>query len=129
MAKKVLTLDTPFRKGEKVVAMRDLEGVPAGSTGKVFMVNGLSTWIRYWVRFDDGHVVGQVDHSDLARPTQVDQWQRWQEEQAAAAAAPAPAEAEPAAVGAGGGGGGAASGIPEHLLERSRAAKARRLGG
>lgn len=128
--KKVLTLDTPFRTKEKVVVMRDLGAVPAGTPGRVSMVNGLSTWIRYWVRTEDGELVGQVDHSDLARPDQVDDWQRWQEEQRAAAEAPpAAAEAEPAAVGAGGGGGGASSGIPEHLLERSRAAKARKLGG
>jgi hypothetical protein len=128
MAKKLLDLDTPFRRGEKVVAMRDLWSVPTGSRGRVNMVNGLSTWIRYWVRFDDGTVLGQIDHNDLARPSQVEDWHRRQEEQAAAAAAPpAAAEAEPAAVSSGDGG--ASSGIPEHLLERSRAAKARKLGG
>lgn len=129
MAKKVLELDTPFRVGEKVVVMRDLGPVPAGSAAKVTLVNGFATWIRYWVRLADGHLVGQVDHNDLARPGQVDAWHRRQEEAAAAAAAPPTeaAEAEPAAVGAGGGGN--TSGIPEHLLERSRAAKARKLGG
>jgi hypothetical protein len=126
MAKKILELDTPFRVGEKVVAMRDLGPVPVGTRGKVTMVNGLSVWIRYWVRWEDGSAMGQVDHSDLARPSQVDDWQRHQEERARAAEAPpAPAE-EPAAVGAGGG---STSGVPEHLLERSKAAKARKLGG
>jgi hypothetical protein len=50
-------------------------------------------------------------------------------EQAAAATA-AGQEAPTAAVeSAAGGGGGAADLIPAHLLERSKAAKARRLGG
>ena len=132
MAKKVLDLDTPFRVGEKVTLMTDLDTVPAGTRGKVAIVNGFSAWIRYWVRFEDGQIVGQVDHNQLARPGQIEAWHRRQEAAAAAAAAPVEAEAEPAAVGAataGGGGGGAASGIPEHLLERSRAAKARKLGG
>lgn len=129
MAKKILELDTPYRVGEKVVAMRDLGPVPAGSPGKVTLVNGLSSWIRYWVRFDGGHALGQVDHGDLARPAQTEQWRRHQEAMAAATAAPA-AEAEPAAEPAAvGAGAGASSGIPEHLLERSRAAKARKLGG
>jgi hypothetical protein len=129
MAKKVLELDTPFRVGEKVVVMRDLGPVPADSPGKVTMVNGFSAYIRYWVQLEDRRLIGQVDHNDLARPTQIEAWHRRQEEAAAAAAAPpaAAAAAEPAAVGAGGGGN--ASGIPEHLLERSRAAKARKLGG
>ena len=129
MAKKVLELDTPFRVGEKVVLMRDLGTVSPGAPGKVTLVNGFATWIRYWVRFGDGQLVGQVDHNDLARPDQVDAWHRRQEEAEAAASAPAPEAAEPAAVAAGGGGGGAAGAIPEHLLERSRAAKARKLGG
>jgi hypothetical protein len=127
MAKKVLELDAPFRVGERVVAMRDVGPVPAGSGGRVIIANGLSTWIRYWVRFDDGTVVGHVDHDDLARPSQVEAWHRRQQEREAAVAAPEPSGAEPAAVGAGAPSG-AASAIPEHLLERSRAAKARRLG-
>jgi hypothetical protein len=128
MAKKVLELDTPFRVGEKVVVMRDLGPVRTGTRGKVTLVNGFSTWIRYWVRLEDGQLIGQVDHNDMARPDQIEAWHRRQEEAAAAAAAPTAAEAaaEPAAVGAGGG---STSGIPEHLLERSRAAKARKLGG
>jgi hypothetical protein len=128
MAKKVLDLDTPFRVGEKVVVMRELGPVPTGTAGKITMVNGFSAWIRYWVRLPDGSMVGQVDHGDLARPSQTEDWHRRQEEAAAAAAAPPAAEAEPAAVAAGGGGG-ASAGIPDHLLERSRAAKARKLGG
>ena len=131
MAKKVLELDTPFRVGEKVVLMSDLGTVGPGATGKVSLMNGISTWIRYWVRFADGQLVGQVSHDDLARPDQIDAWKRRREEAAAAASAP-PQEAAPAAAadgGGGGGGGGAASGIPEAIIERSRAAKARKLGG
>jgi hypothetical protein len=128
MAKKLLELDTPFRVGEKVVVMRDLGPVPAGSAVKVKLVNGFSAWIRYWIQLEDGELVGHVDHNDLARPDQIEAWHRRQEEAAAAAAAPAAsAQAEPAAVAAGGGGN--TSGIPDHILERSRAAKARKLGG
>lgn len=131
MAKKLLDLDTPFRVGEKVVFMRAYGPIEVGTPGKVVLINGFSVWIRYWVRLEDGELVGQVDHNDLARPNQVDAWHRRQEEAAAAKSKAAEAEAAPAAVAAGdgGGGGGAAAGIPEHLLERSRAAKARKLGG
>ena len=35
--------------------------------GKVILPEGL-TWIRYWVRFDNGVVRGTIDRSKLARP-------------------------------------------------------------
>lgn len=131
MAKKQLDLDTPFRKGEKVIATRDLMGIPGGTKGKVQLQNGLGTWFRYWVLFEDGRQLGQVDHNDLVRPNQLQDWIDRKEaaELAAEQAANAPEEAaETAAVGAGGGGGGIADQIPADLLERSRAAKARLLG-
>lgn len=129
MAKKVIDLDTPFRKGEKVVATRDLEEIPGGTTGKIQLQNGLGKWYRYWVMFDGGRQMGQVDHNDLVRPGQLQQWIDRKEaaELAAEAAANATEETE-AAPAAGGGGGGIASQIPAHLLERSKAAKARLLG-
>lgn len=132
MAKKVLDLDTPFRTGERVVATRELRGAIVGSSGKVRLVNGLSdfnggkTWLRYWVRFDDGQMLGHVDHGDLARPTQVDAWEDRERQRAEEASRP-PVEEAPAEAAAAGDGG-AASLIPEALLERSRAAKARLLG-
>lgn len=42
-----------FRRHQKVVAATDLPDVPAGTKGKVLLVNGLS-WIRYHVLFDNG---------------------------------------------------------------------------
>ena len=54
-----------LRKGAKVVATTDLRGVPEGTPGKVMLVAGLS-WIRYWVRFDNGVQLGSIDRSKLA---------------------------------------------------------------
>lgn len=133
MAKNAPTLDTPFRRGEKVLTTRDVAGRPDGTRGKVKLVNGLQAgWMRYWVRFDDGEIIGQVDHDDLVRPAQL---QDWKDREVAQAEAAAKAEAgneaaaaEPA-EGGGGGGDGVASKIPAAILERSKAAKARLLGG
>ncbi len=131
MAKKTLELDTPFRKGESVVATRDLEEIPGGTQGKIQLQNGIGTWKRYWVMFDGGRQMGQVDHNDLVRPNQLQQWIDRKEAREAAALAAESAPEATAEVGAGdggGGGGGIASQIPAHLLERSKAAKARLLG-
>ena len=132
MAKKARTLDTPFRKGERVRTTHELDDIPEGTVGKVKLANGLGNWRRYWVLFPDGRVRGQVSHDELVRPDQLDEWLARKEEQAQAAvrSAEAATEAATAAVGAGdGGGNGLASRIPDHILERSRAAKARLLGG
>lgn len=132
MAKKVLELDTPFRKGEKVIATRDLEDVPGGTAGKIQLQNGIGVWKRYWVLFDGDRQMGQVDHNDLVRPNMLQDWIDRKEAREAAALlseSEAAAAAEASAAGdAGGGGGGIASQIPAQLLERSRAAKARLLG-
>lgn len=127
MAKKTLELDTPFRTGEKVLTTQIVSGLPEGTKGKIKLVNGVGSWMRYWVRFDDGSLHGRVDHNDLVRPSQVDQWQERAAKQALAATQSAAvpeteAAAAPSALG------GEASLIPENLLERSRAAKARLLG-
>ncbi len=66
------TVSKDLRKGAKVVARTALRDVPEGTTGKVTMVTGL-TWIRYWVRFDNGVSLGTIDRKRLATP---DQWQR-----------------------------------------------------
>lgn len=135
MAKKVIELDTPFRVGEKVITVRDLPGIPEGTPGKVRLVNGLSDynggrpWLRYWVRMTDGTVHGQIDHGDLVRPKQLGQWRAREEERIEAANRPDEPEAAEAVAEVGaGGGGGIESQIPAHLLERSKAAKARLLG-
>lgn len=127
---KTLELDTPFRKGELVIATRDLEDVPGGTEGKIQLHNGLGSWHRYWVLFEGTRQMGQVDHDDLVRPSQLQAWKDRKVEAALAAerAASGAAEAAAAEVTAGDAGGGAASLIPAHLLERSKAAKARLLG-
>ena len=128
---KTVDLDTPFRKGERVIATRDLEDVPGGTEGRIQLHNGLGSWHRYWVLFDGTRQMGQIDHDDLVRPNQLQQWKDHKEEEARAAERSV-AEAESAAAEAasgGGGGGGAAALIPAHILERSKAAKSRLLGG
>ena len=59
MAKKQKNDDGRLSRREKVVADNDLPHVPAGTKGKVQLVNGLS-WIRYWVRFENGEQIGQL---------------------------------------------------------------------
>lgn len=130
MAKSAPTLDTPFRRGEKVLTTRPLPGVPEGTQGKVKLINGFDTWVRYWVRFADGEMMGQVSHDDLVRPAQVDEWTARAKEQAEAALrSETETVADAPAAAAGGAGDGIASQIPAALLERSKAAKARLLGG
>lgn len=114
-----------LRKGSKVVATADLRDVPEGTAGKVMMVTGLS-WVRYWVRFENGVMLGQISRDKLA--TQADLAQ--------AAAGPAEvqaADADGAADagatddGAAGGGKATPSGtlVPQKLLDRSAAARVR----
>jgi hypothetical protein len=50
-----------LRRHEKVV---DMPGVPAGTPGKVTLVNGFA-WIRYRVYFENGADVGSLDRSQL----------------------------------------------------------------
>ena len=56
----------PLRRGERVVAAKDLRGVPAGTTGWVLLVTGL-TWTRYRVRFDNGVEIGSLDRKFLEK--------------------------------------------------------------
>lgn len=129
MAKTVIDLDTPFRKGEKVIATRDLADVPGGTQGKVQLQNGLGVWRRYWVLFDGNRQMGQVDQDDLVRPDQLQDWLQRKEAREAAALKSDEAQAATATAEVGAGdGGGIASQIPAHILERSKAAKARLLG-
>ena len=59
-----------LKRHEKVVAAVDMPGVPAGTAGKVELVNGFR-WIRYRVGFENGQSVGSLDRAQLARP---DEW-------------------------------------------------------
>lgn len=139
MPRKTKDLDTPFKRGEQVLTVRDIRGASQGQVGKVRMINGLSDynggtpWVRYWVKFDDGTMLGHVNHDDLVRPTMLREWQAREDARAEAARAAAEASANagsgdaPAAEAASGLTGDAAL-IPPALLERSKAAKARLLG-
>ncbi len=119
-------------RGEKVRLVADRPGLLAGAGGKVAMANGFA-WRRYWVRFDDGRVVGHIDHGDLVRARDYDGFLTARDreaEQAAAAAAEASAtttavEAGPAA--AAGASETVVNGVtvPAYLLQRSADARTR----
>ena len=54
-----------LRLGDRVVASVDLEGVPAGTAGKVILANGFN-WQRYRVLFANGLEIGDLDARQLA---------------------------------------------------------------
>ncbi len=119
------TIANDLRKGDKVVAAADLRDVPAGTKGKVALVNGLS-WVRYWVRFDNGVAIGSVNRSHLATP---EEWERKLSgvEDVAAGPVEAAADGDGATDGAAGGGVTTANGsvVPQRLIDRAKAARAR----
>jgi len=116
--------DEVLRRKERVVASTDMPGIPEGTPGKVIIVEGL-TWIRYWVRFENGVVRGSINRKQLARPgewTEILRRRELGEEEPGAAAAVAAAD--------GGAAPAAAAGetvmingvaVPAHLIERSKA--------
>lgn len=113
--------DTLARK-ERVVAAVDMPGVPGGTRGKVILVEGFS-WIRYWVRFENGVVRGSLNRNKLARPRE---WQWIQERRAlgieddqdvAGGAGSSAGDSVGEAVASGAEINGVS--VPEHLLERS----------
>lgn len=114
-----------LRKGAKVIATDDLRGVPEGTPGKVMMVSGLS-WIRYWVRFDNGVSLGSIRREKLATKKDLE----------AEAAGPVVDEDDDEAGADEAAGGGATDGVttpagtfvPQKFLDRSAAARTR-LGG
>lgn len=113
-----------LRPRDRVVAVRPVGTIPEGSTGVVKLIVG-QAWTRYWVAFDSGEWVNGVDSAQIVRTDRLDAWKQEQAQAAARAAtavadAPATSDAVPAASE------GSASGIPAHLLERSRQARARK---
>lgn len=121
----------------RVVAVKPLLGVAEGTGGRIETVSGL-TWIRYWVRFDNGVWLGPVDTAAVVEEGDWPAYQdrrRAQEAALAEAAARAAAEPDtsepepsdaPAESGSGAEADGAASRIPAALLARSQAAKAKK---
>ncbi len=54
-----------LRLGDQVVATVDLDGVAAGSEGKVILANGFN-WQRYRVLFSNGVELGDLDARQIA---------------------------------------------------------------
>jgi len=122
----------PLKRGQKVRLVEDIPGHKAGSEGKVAIANGV-TWLRYWVRFIDGSSVGHIDHSALVKAKDYDQFLHARDAEALAAEMRASQPSEESdqssggAAAAGSGGGATVNGvaIPQLLLDRSKAARAR----
>lgn len=118
---KTVDLTQRIRAGAKVKATVDLPGVPKGTVGKVALSNGI-TWLRYWVRFENGELLSYIDHDEIVQKRAWDQF-FWQKERDAELAA---AAASGATVGGGGGeSAGAvdnAYGVPQYLLDRTKSA-------
>lgn len=119
---KTIDLSQRIRAGAKVKATTDLPGVPKGTNGKVALSNGV-TWLRYWVRFDNGEVLGHVDHDKIVVSRAWEQffWQKERDAEAAALAAEGGAAGGDDSAG-GGGGGDNAFGVPQYLLDRTKSA-------
>jgi hypothetical protein len=112
-----------LRVGDTIVAVEPVGDIPEGTRGRIKVIDGFE-WIRYWVAWDTGEWTGSVDGAAVVAEDRVAQYQvdraAAAERAAARAAAPAPTD------GAAADDGGSTSGVPEHLLERSRQARARK---
>ena len=111
----------PLKRKDRVVAAVDLPGIPAGTEGRVIMVAGF-TWIRYWVRFENGVERGSINRLNLVRPGEPFGTELL-DLRANAEAPVAAADGDGAGAEGGGAGGGVEVGgvmIPGHLLERSK---------
>jgi len=115
--------------GERVIAVAPIGRVPEGTHGVVKLTDGL-TWIRYWVSWENGIWMGSIDGSKLVREGRYEQYKEAQAEAEARAASGAATPVAPTADGAEAGptteSSVPASRVPEHLLERSRQARARK---
>jgi hypothetical protein len=116
-----------FRRNEKVRTLDALPGVPAGTEGSVYLVDGFA-WTRYRVLFTNGVDVGSLDGGALARPKDFDAALDRREQAAAAAEAVTDeSAADDGAAAAGGGGDKTVNGVvvPALLLDRSKRARER----
>ncbi len=107
-----------LRRRDKVIAVEPIKDIPEGALGEVKMVVG-QAWTRYLVRWENGEWTGTVDGSKIVRRDRLDEWRAEQERKATTAATTTQAAAAGPAEAV------SASGVPEHLLERSRTARAR----
>jgi hypothetical protein len=118
-----------FKRNERVKTLDALPGVPQGTTGRVYLVDGFA-WTRYRVLFDNGIDVGSLDGSSLARRRDYEAALDRRSRAAAAEEAAATSSASGAGdAGAGDGGGGdkTVNGVvvPALLLDRSKRARER----
>ena len=115
-----------FRRDDKVKTLDALPGVPQGTAGRVYLIDGFA-WTRYRVLFTNGVDVGSLDGSALALPRDYEA--ALQRREAAAEAA----ETAEVAVDEGGEAAAAAGAdktvngvvVPALLLERSKRARER----
>ena len=68
-----VTILNPLKRKQKVIATIDLPGVPEGTEGRIRVANGIE-WFRYWVDFDNGTKLGRVDHDDVVK---VEDWEQF----------------------------------------------------
>jgi hypothetical protein len=108
--------------GQKVIAAVAMRDVPEGTKGNVMLSNGLS-WIRYWVRFESGVTIGSINRRAIMTPNE---WEHRHD---------VVTEVNGTDAGAGGdgddavaeGGGVSINGVmvPQKLIDRTKAARAR----
>ena len=111
-----------LKRHQKVRAWTDLPGVPAGTPGRVLLVSGVS-WIRYRVLFENGVEHGLLDGRHIVDPKKWVPVDERVEEAVATEAASTDGDGAGEAAAAGDDN---PFGIPAHLLERAKAARARR---
>jgi hypothetical protein len=115
-----------FKRGDTVRTLDPLPGVPQGTKGRVYLVDGF-TWTRYRVLFENGFDIGSIDGSVLARPKDYDDALSRREQAAAAAVAVTSDDGAAGEVAAGGNGDKTVNGVvvPALLLDRSKRARER----
>ena len=110
-----------LKRHQKVRAWIDLPGVPAGMPGKVLQVSGV-TWIRYRVLFENHVEHGLLDGRHIQAPKDWVPVDERVEKEVVAEAATADGDGAVDTSAAADN----PFGIPAHLLERAKAARARR---
>ncbi|HET9608219.1 MAG TPA: hypothetical protein VFP06_01355 [Acidimicrobiales bacterium] len=115
-----------FKRGEKVRNLDPFPGVPQGTRGRVYLVDGFA-WTRYRVLFDNGVDVGSIDGTALARPRDYEDALARREQAAAAEVVAATDGADDGAAAGGGSGDKTVNGVvvPALLLDRSKRARER----
>jgi hypothetical protein len=117
-----------FKRNETVKTLDPLPGVPEGTQGRVYLVDGFA-WTRYRVLFSNGVDVGSLDGSMLARPRDYEAALERRVKAAEEAEAAATAEtADEGEAGEGAAGGDKTVNgvvVPANLLDRSKRARER----